>query len=97
MFRNKLLAAIAVSITLLCMPGCIGRMALTGKVTDFNLSVTENNWGREGVFLGLHIIPVYPFAAFGDLLIVNSIEFWTGENPLSGEAALADTPSEGGD
>ena len=90
MSRNKLLAAIAISITLLCMPGCLGRMALSGKVGKFNLEVTESKWGREGVFLGLYFIPVYPFAAFADLMIFNSIEFWTGENPLSGESALVD-------
>ena len=38
---------------------------------------------REGVFLLLYIIPVYPIAGVIDLLIVNSIEFHSGTNPLS--------------
>jgi hypothetical protein len=68
---------------------CIGRMATSGVVGKFNLSVTESKWGRELVFLCLYIIPVYPTAGAIDLIIVNSIEFWTGTNPLNGEPRLA--------
>jgi hypothetical protein len=69
--------------------GCIGRMALAGKVMKFNLEVTEGKWGRELVFLLLYIIPVYPIASMIDLLIINSIEFHTGTNPLSDQPRLA--------
>ena len=55
----------------------------------FNLEVTEAKWGRELVFLCLYVIPVYPIAGAIDLIIVNSIEFWTGTNPLNGEPRLA--------
>jgi hypothetical protein len=68
---------------------CIGRMATSGVVGKFNLSVTESKWGRELVFLCLYIIPVYPTAGLIDLIIVNSIEFWSGTNPLNGEPRLA--------
>jgi len=69
--------------------GCIGRMALAGKVGKFNLEVAENKWPRELVFLLLYIIPVYPIAGAIDLLIINSIEFHTGTNPVSGQERLA--------
>jgi hypothetical protein len=69
--------------------GCIGRMAVSGKVGEFNLTVVENRFARELVFLGLYIVMVYPIAGLSDLLIVNSIEFWSGENPVTGEARLA--------
>ena len=68
---------------------CIGRMATSGVVGKFNLSVTESKWGRELVFLCLYIIPVYPTAGLIDLIIVNSIEFWTGTNPIDGGARVA--------
>jgi hypothetical protein len=71
--------------------GCIGRMALAGKVMKFNLEVTEGKWGRELVFLLLYIIPVYPLASMIDLLIVNSIEFHTGTNPVTKQPRLART------
>ena len=50
----------------------------------FNLGVTESKWGREAVY----IIPVYAFAALVDVLIINSIEFHSGENPRSGEIGM---------
>lgn len=56
-----------------------GQIKGSGQVTD--------KWMHELVFLGLVILPVYEFAALGDAIIFNSIEFWTGNNPikLSGE------------
>ena len=48
---------------------------------------------REAVFVGLYVIPVYPFCAFVDLFVINSIEFWSGENPISGEPALTEADS----
>ena len=80
------LAAIALAVP---ATGCIGRMGLSGKVMKFNLSVTEDRFGREIVFLILYIIPVYPIAGFCDLIIFNSIEFWSGTNPISGQDRLA--------
>ncbi len=69
--------------------GCIGGMALSGKVREFNLRVVEGKWPREAVFLALYIIPVYEFAGVIDLLVVNSIEFHSGTNPISGKARIA--------
>jgi hypothetical protein len=62
-------------------------MALSGKVREFNLGVSPDPWPREAVFLLLHFIPVYSFAGMIDLVAINSVEFWTGTNPLSGKAA----------
>ena len=86
--RVAALAAVA-GLLLVGGTGCIGRMATSGKVMKFNLEVAEGKWGRELVFLCLYIVPVYPIAGFIDLVIVNSIEFHTGTNPISGEERLA--------
>ena len=51
-----------------------GQIKGSGQVTD--------KWMRELVFLGLVILPVYQFAALGDAIVFNSIEFWTGDNPI---------------
>ena len=41
-------------------------------------------WGNEVVFLLLNIIPVYGVCAgLVDALVLNSIEFWTGDNPMA--------------
>jgi hypothetical protein len=80
---------VLLSVFSMASTGCIGRMALVGTVMKFNLSVTENKWGRELVYLIFYIIPVYEFAGLIDVLIINSIEFHTGTNPLSGQPRLA--------
>lgn len=35
------------------------------------------------MFLGLHIIPVYGISLWIDILILNTINYWSGENPVS--------------
>lgn len=79
-------------LALLTLTGCMGRNALGGKVMKWNLEVTEDRWNREWVFLGLWITLVYPICGFLDLLIFNSIEFWTGENNINGQSPLVDVP-----
>lgn len=68
--------------------GCIGNFGLSGKVRAFNLDVSQDRWGREIVFVVLYVVPVYPFAGFLDILVFNSIEFWTGKNPINGSASV---------
>ena len=62
--------------------GCIGGNAVFHKVHEFNRGVSDNKFIQEIVFLVFNILPVYGIAWFGDLIIFNSIEFWTGDNPM---------------
>ncbi len=66
--------------------GCYGPFNLTRKLHDWNGKVgdrsTQGKWVNEAVFLGLNILPVYTFALLGDAIVFNSIEFWTGNNPV---------------
>lgn len=89
MFKRLLTSLLLACFLLTSTTGCIGRMATNGLVMKFNLSVTENKWGRAGVFLILMIIPVYSIASLIDLIVMNSIEFHTGTNPISGQDRLA--------
>jgi hypothetical protein len=89
MFRRTTAAVLLASTLGMSSVGCLGQMATSGKVMKFNLGVTENRWGRWVVFLILYIIPVYEIAALIDLIIVNSIEFHTGTNPLTDKPRIA--------
>ncbi len=62
------------------LQSCIGSFALTNRVKDWNENI-GNKFVNELVFIGLHIIPVYPITLLADGLVLNSIEFWTGDNP----------------
>ena len=89
-----MIKTIAGILALTLFGGCMGRNALTEKVLRWNLETAESRWGREGVFLGLWITLVYPICSVLDLLIFNSVEFWTGENTLNGKTPVVDMPKE---
>ena len=90
MTRNRSFVLLFVSLLLLASPGCLGRMAVTSEVRTFNMSAVDGRWSREILFVGLYLIPVYPVCGFVDLCIVNAVEFWQQENPITGEPALVD-------
>lgn len=81
-------------LALTMFSGCMGHNALTGKVMKWNLETAESRWGREGIFVGLWITLVYPVCSILDLLIFNSIEFWSGENNLNGKSPVVDMPKD---
>ncbi|MBR5861451.1 MAG: DUF3332 domain-containing protein [Bacteroidaceae bacterium] len=61
------------------LSSCIGSFKLTNNIKDWNETVSTK-WVNEVVFLALHIVPVYPIAMMVDGVVLNSMEFWTGEN-----------------
>ena len=61
--------------------GCYGPFNLTRRLHHWNGQV-GGKWANEIVFLVLIWLPVYSLASLGDGLIFNSIEFWTGDNPI---------------
>lgn len=86
---KKLFLSIALAATLF-MSSCIGSFGLTGKLYDWNQSVGEK-WVNELVFLGLNIIPVYDICVLADVIVINSIEFWTGSNPIASKTETINT------
>ena len=69
---------------LLCftVTGCTGTFSLTKKVYNFHRSQPDK-WGDELFFLGCVLLPIYGISTFADAIIFNSIEFWTGDNPVT--------------
>lgn len=67
----------------LFISGCYGPFNLTRQLHAWNGRVGDK-YVNELVFLALTILPlpVYGFAVVGDMVIFNSIEFWTGRNPV---------------
>jgi len=66
----------------LASTGCFGGFQLTRKVYQFNKEVSPDKWIRELAFLVMLIVPVYGFATLLDAIFLNSVEFWTGSNPV---------------
>lgn len=93
MKSKALKIAIVTALAASSLTGCMGQMATTGLVSKFNLEVVDNRYGRAGMFILLS--PVYGIAGAADLFVINSIEFWTGKNPVSGKSpAVVDTPTK---
>ena len=77
---------VVLAASVLIMTGCTGPFALTKKVHAWQTSF-EDKWVDEVAFLGCIILPVYGLSTLADGLILNSVEFWTGENPMDSAAA----------
>lgn len=73
------------------MGGCYGPFNLTRQLHTWNGQLGDK-YVNELVFLGLAILPVYAGAVIGDAVLFNSIEFWTGRNPVF--HALHDAPGQ---
>ena len=76
----KIFAFILISAVL--FNSCMGSFTLTKKVYSWNKTVGDK-YLNELVFLVMNFIPIYPFVLIVDGVILNSIEFWTGDNPLA--------------
>ncbi len=65
--------------------GCFGRFELVRKVYAFNKRVDPDKWIQWGAFVVMNFVPVYGAAAFVDAVFANSVEFWSGKNPITAE------------
>ena len=74
MFAGLVAAAVLAS-------GCYGPFNLTRRLYQWNGQVGDK-WEKELVFLLLVALPVYQLTTFGDAVVFNSMEFWTGNNPV---------------
>lgn len=92
MKRASLALALVSVLTGSVSTGCLGRSGLSGNLKEFNLEVTENRYGREAIFFVLNVVWVYRICTILDLFIFNSVEFWSGTNPLNDKSPLVDVP-----
>ncbi len=70
--------------------GCYGSFNLVKKVYKFNGTVGDK-WVNELVFLVMNVVPVYGVSVFIDAVVLNTIEFWSGTNPVMAEGAQPST------
>lgn len=80
---SRLLAVLCVALLSVHVSGCFGKFNLTRAMWDFNKNVSPNKFVQWAVFLVMVIVPVYAVGTIVDALVINSIEFWTGSNPIT--------------
>lgn len=61
---------------------CIGSFKLTNKLLSWNKTIGDK-FVNELVFLVFWILPVYEVSSLADLIVLNTIEFWSGTNPVA--------------
>jgi hypothetical protein len=76
------LALIFIFVTL-SQQSCIGSFQLTKNLYEWNTTQMGSKWASEVVFLAFLIVPVYSVTLLADGIVLNAIEFWTGDNPLA--------------
>ncbi|MDD3049998.1 MAG: DUF3332 domain-containing protein [Candidatus Cloacimonetes bacterium] len=85
-------------VVLMLLAGCYGNFSLTRKVYQFNGEMGDGVL-QTVVFWAFCIIPVYSIASFLDAVVFNTLEFWTGTNPIAmqeGETEIRYVESEKG-
>ena len=83
MKKTTLTVALVIALTgSMLSSSCIGKFALTNRVLSWNRQV-GNKFLNALVFFAFWILPVYEVTALADLVVINSIEFWSGSNPMA--------------
>ena len=96
MKKTRLTVAIVCAVMgSMMLPSCIGSFTLTNKLLSWNQQV-GNKFVNELVFLAFNIIPVYGVAYVADALVINSIEFWSGSNPMANVGDVKKVKGENG-
>ena len=72
------------------LSSCIGSFGLTSSVMKWNNQI-GSKFLNELVFFAFWVLPVYEVTALADVLVINSIEFWSGRNPLTASEKVVDT------
>lgn len=88
MKKSLLCLAMAASIL---STSCLGSYSAFNGLREWNDQVSGNKFVNNLLFWGLWIVPVYEIFIFGDTLIFNTIEFWSGSNPLAMEEGDVET------
>lgn len=86
MQRTALAKAVGVAVvtgSLLFSTGCMGSFSLTKKIYHWNERASGERWVNEIIFIVGLIFPVYSLSLLADGVIFNSIQWWTGSNPVA--------------
>ena len=87
-------------VTLLCagmivLSGCYGKNACFNKLHNWNGTLGDK-WINSIVHFFLFWLPVYGICLFlVDGLVLNTIEFWTGSNPLASGDSYFEKDAQG--
>ena len=88
--KKIIISAAIVALMCSSLTSCMGQFALTKNLYAWNEQIS-NKFVNELVFVAFWILPVYEVCALADVLVINSIEFWSGDNPMTASTKYIDT------
>ena len=80
--KNAFLKLVMLIVIAASLQGCYGKFALTRKVYALNGEVRDK-FLRSGLTWVFLIVPVYGVAGLVDFVVLNTVEFWSGKNPVA--------------
>ena len=92
---NLKMAAIVMICGSFLFSSCIGSFSLHSRLVSWNQSIGDK-FINELVYLAFNIVPVYQVCYLADALVINSIEFWSGTNPMASVGEVKKVKSENG-
>lgn len=95
MKKKKMFICAMLSGSILCS-SCIGSFGLWNNLKDWNQGISDK-FVNELIFVAFHIVPVYEIAYLADILVLNSIEFWSGSNPVASIGEVKTVKGENGE
>lgn len=81
MKRKTLTVATLLLCATMLTSSCVGSFSLFNKLSAWNQDATGNKFLNELIFLV--ISPAYAVCSVADVLVLNTIEFWSGSNPVA--------------
>lgn len=78
--RHLTVATVLLAGSLLAS-SCVGSFGLFNKLAHWNKGATGSKFLNEIIFLV--ISPAYAVCSLADVLVFNTIEFWSGSNPMA--------------
>ena len=86
----KMAATLLTCGAFLCS-SCIGSFGLHSRLLSWNQNIDDNKFVNELAFFALAVVQAYTVSWLADAIILNSVEFWTGTNPM---ASIGDIKTE---
>jgi hypothetical protein len=93
--KMTMMATVIILSSSVLFSSCVGSFSLFNRVLKWNQSVNDD-WVNELLFVLLWIVPVYEVSGVIDAVVLNSVEFWTGENPME-TSQTQEVKTENGD
>jgi Domain of unknown function (DUF3332) len=86
--RHVIAVTMLCSTGLLASTGCFGSFTTVKRLYHWNNTVDANKWAKWGVFVATVVVPIYPCATLWDMIFTNSVEFWSGRNPMNEQVSF---------